>query len=92
MFDRYPRNGTQWFIGEYAGTGYRCFVPVGVLTCPVAPLVISTNVSDASGVPAGHKLHFPTIEGSVAEAAYLTGLERNSDVVFALLYHSVYCG
>ncbi|KAG9120169.1 hypothetical protein FRC07_004443, partial [Ceratobasidium sp. 392] len=32
------------------------------------------------------QLVYPTLQGAVAEAAFLTGLERNSDVVFASAY------
>jgi alpha-L-arabinofuranosidase len=62
MFDTYPRNGTQYFVGEFA--------------------VISTNDTDLWTFGNG-RLYFPTLEGAVAEAAFMTGLERNSDVVFA---------
>ncbi|KAF8204203.1 glycoside hydrolase [Mycena galopus ATCC 62051] len=63
MFDDYPRNGTQWFIGEYA--------------------VTSTNDTNALGdIPSG-RLAYPTLEGATAEAAFMTGMERNSDVIFA---------
>ncbi|KAF8644260.1 hypothetical protein AX16_008615 [Volvariella volvacea WC 439] len=63
MFDDYPRNGTLFFIGEYA--------------------VTSTNTTNTLGdIPSG-RLAYPTLQGAVAEAAFMTGLERNSDVVFA---------
>ncbi|KAF7307532.1 Glycoside hydrolase family 51 protein [Mycena indigotica] len=63
MFDDYPRNGTQFFVGEYACT--------------------STNDTNTLGdLPSG-RLAYPTLEGSAAEAAFMTGMERNSDVVFA---------
>ncbi|KAF8645689.1 hypothetical protein AX16_007638 [Volvariella volvacea WC 439] len=66
MFDDYPRNGTLFFIGEYA--------------------VTSTNTTNILGdLPSG-RLAFPTLQGAVAEAAYMTGLERNSDIVFAAAY------
>ncbi|KAL0951925.1 hypothetical protein HGRIS_008579 [Hohenbuehelia grisea] len=66
MFDNYPRNGTQFFVGEYA--------------------VTSTNDANALGdLPSG-RLAFPTLQGAAAEAAFMTGLERNSDVVFASAY------
>ncbi|KAG6820155.1 hypothetical protein H0H93_004737 [Arthromyces matolae] len=66
MFDNYPRNGTQYFIGEYA--------------------VTSTNDQNALGdIPSG-RLAYPTLQGAAAEAAFMTGLERNSDVVFAAAY------
>ncbi|KAJ7605069.1 glycoside hydrolase [Mycena polygramma] len=66
MFDDYPRNGTKWFIGEYA--------------------VTSTNDTNALGdIPSG-RLPYPTLQGAAAEAAFMTGMERNSDVVFASAY------
>ncbi|KAJ7665650.1 glycoside hydrolase [Mycena rosella] len=66
MFDDYPRNGTKWFIGEYA--------------------VTSTNDTNALGdIPSG-RLPYPSLQGAVAEAAFMTGMERNSDVVFASAY------
>ncbi|KAF7307530.1 Glycoside hydrolase [Mycena indigotica] len=66
MFDDYPRNGTQFFVGEYACT--------------------STNDTNTLGdLPSG-RLAYPTLEGSAAEAAFMTGMERNSDVVFASAY------
>ncbi|KAF9011202.1 glycoside hydrolase superfamily [Cyathus striatus] len=66
LFDDYPRNGTQFFIGEYA--------------------VTSTNDSDNLGQFPTGRLPYPTLQGSVAEAAFMTGMERNSDVVFASAY------
>ncbi|KAF8079161.1 glycoside hydrolase [Lyophyllum atratum] len=66
MFDDYPRNGSLFFVGEYA--------------------VTSTNDSNALGdIPSG-RLAYPTLQGAAAEAAFMTGLERNSDVVFASAY------
>lgn len=63
MFTNYPRNGTKWFIGEYA--------------------VTSTNDAVTLGdIPSG-RLAYPTLQGAAAEAAFITGLETNSDVVFA---------
>lgn len=35
---------------------------------------------------AGTRLAYPTIDGAVAEAAYMTGFDRNSDIVFAASY------
>ncbi|KAG1726923.1 glycoside hydrolase superfamily, partial [Suillus lakei] len=48
--------------------------------------VISTNASDIFGTPANRRLVYPDTQGSSAEAAFMTGLERNSDIVFAALY------
>ncbi|KZT41976.1 glycoside hydrolase [Sistotremastrum suecicum HHB10207 ss-3] len=66
MFDNYPRNGTEFLVGEYA--------------------VTSTNDQNALGTFASGRFQFPTLEGSVAEAAFMTGMERNTDVVFAAAY------
>ncbi|KAF9027162.1 glycoside hydrolase [Hymenopellis radicata] len=57
-FDILPRNGLQFFQGEYAVTR-----------------------TDSGGTMA-----YPTIDGAVAEAAYMTGFDRNSDIVFAASY------
>ncbi|THU82579.1 hypothetical protein K435DRAFT_872151 [Dendrothele bispora CBS 962.96] len=32
------------------------------------------------------RLQYPTIQGTVSEAAFMTGLERNNDIVFAATY------
>ncbi|KAB5590422.1 hypothetical protein CTheo_6139 [Ceratobasidium theobromae] len=48
--------------------------------------VTSTNSSCIYGTPACGRLSYPTLQGAVAEAAYMTGLERNSDVIFASAY------
>ncbi|KAJ7083404.1 glycoside hydrolase [Mycena belliarum] len=66
MFDEYPRNGTKWFVGEYA--------------------VTSLNETNTLGDLPGGRLAYPTLLGSAAEAAFMTGMERNSDVVFASAY------
>ncbi|PBK76468.1 glycoside hydrolase [Armillaria solidipes] len=66
MFDDYPRNGTKYFIGEYA--------------------VTSTNSTDFLGTIPDGRLPYPSLRGAVAEAAFMTGLERNCDVVFASAY------
>ncbi|KAG9096781.1 hypothetical protein FRC06_008328 [Ceratobasidium sp. 370] len=48
--------------------------------------VTSTNTSCVFGPPSCGRLVYPTLQGAVAEAAFLTGLERNSDVIFASSY------
>jgi len=48
--------------------------------------VISTNSSDLFGTPKTGRLLFPTMEGAAGEAAFLTGIERNSDIIFASCY------
>jgi len=56
--------------------------------------VISTNESNLFGDLASGRLAYPTLQGAVAEAAFMTGMERNSDVVFATAckdYPSICC-
>lgn len=47
---------------------------------------ISTNPNDIFGSPSDGRLTFPTMQSSTGEAAFMTGLERNSDIVFAASY------
>lgn len=47
---------------------------------------ISTNANDLFGSPADGRLLWPTMQSSTGEAAFMTGLERNSDIVFAASY------
>ncbi|KAI9063568.1 glycoside hydrolase family 51 protein [Trametes sanguinea] len=47
---------------------------------------ISTNANDIFGTPADGRLTFPTMQSASGEAAFMTGLERNSDIVFAASY------
>ncbi|KAJ7484526.1 glycoside hydrolase family 51 protein [Mycena latifolia] len=47
---------------------------------------ISTNSSDIFGTPADGRLTFPTMQSSTGEAAFMTGLERNADIVFSASY------
>lgn len=46
----------------------------------------STNASDLYGSVDTGRLTYPIIGGSVSEAVFMTGLERNSDIVFAASY------
>ncbi|KAG1855688.1 alpha-L-arabinofuranosidase C-terminus-domain-containing protein [Suillus subalutaceus] len=48
--------------------------------------VVSTNASDIFGKPNNGRLVYPNMQGSSGEAAFMTGLERNSDIVFAASY------
>ena len=45
--------------------------------------VTSTNASDVLGSFETGRLRYPTLQGASAEAAFMTGMERNSDVVYA---------
>ncbi|KAF7797072.1 hypothetical protein EIP86_008264 [Pleurotus ostreatoroseus] len=47
---------------------------------------ISTNPNDIFGSPSDGRLSFPTVQSASGEAAFMTGLERNSDIVFAASY------
>ncbi|KAF8159380.1 alfa-L-arabinofuranosidase precursor [Crassisporium funariophilum] len=47
---------------------------------------ISTNANNLFGTVASGRLTFPTMQGAAGEAAFMTGLERNSDIVFAASY------
>ncbi|KAH8083329.1 glycoside hydrolase family 51 protein [Cristinia sonorae] len=47
---------------------------------------ISTNSSNIFGTPETGRLPWPTMQSSTGEAAFMTGLERNSDIVFAASY------
>ncbi|CAE6512703.1 unnamed protein product [Rhizoctonia solani] len=82
--DWHQYNVPQWFIDRaleydtYPRNGTQIFVGEYAVT--------STNSSCIFGSPSCGRLEYPTLQGAVAEAAYLTGLERNSDVVFASAY------
>ncbi|KAL5498500.1 hypothetical protein ACEPAH_1853 [Sanghuangporus vaninii] len=47
---------------------------------------ISSNSNDIFGTPADGRFTFPVMSGSAGEAAFMAGLERNSDIVFAASY------
>ncbi|KDR72485.1 hypothetical protein GALMADRAFT_749117 [Galerina marginata CBS 339.88] len=47
---------------------------------------ISTNPNNIFGSTAQGRLTFPTMQSAAGEAAFMTGLERNSDIVFAASY------
>ncbi|KAI0372021.1 glycoside hydrolase family 51 protein [Pilatotrama ljubarskyi] len=47
---------------------------------------ISTNPNDIFGSVSDGRLAFPTMQSASGEAAFMTGLERNSDIVFAASY------
>ncbi|KAF7972454.1 hypothetical protein HWV62_17936 [Athelia sp. TMB] len=47
---------------------------------------ISINSSNLYSTPNNGRFTFPEVQGSVGEAAFMTGLERNSDIVFAASY------
>jgi alpha-N-arabinofuranosidase len=79
--DYHNYNVPSWFSGQvnmfdsYPRSGPQYFVGEYA--------VINTNASDIYGTPATGRLIYPIMQGSAAEAAFMTGMERNSDVVFA---------
>ncbi|KAF5312724.1 hypothetical protein D9619_002697 [Psilocybe cf. subviscida] len=78
--DFHQYNSPPWFetgafmFDDYPRNGTQWFV------------VTSTNDSNALPDIPGGRLAYPTLQGSTAEAAFMTGMERNSDVVFASAY------
>ncbi|KAF5389330.1 hypothetical protein D9757_003420 [Collybiopsis confluens] len=65
---------------------YDSFVRDGTLFFEGEYAAISTNANDLFGTPADGRFTFPVMSGSAGEAAFMTGLERNSDIVFAASY------
>ncbi|KAF8156661.1 alpha-L-arabinofuranosidase C-terminus-domain-containing protein [Crassisporium funariophilum] len=47
---------------------------------------ISTNANNLFGSPADGRLTFLTMQSAAGKAVFMTGLERNSDIVFAASY------
>ncbi|KIJ27493.1 glycoside hydrolase family 51 protein [Sphaerobolus stellatus SS14] len=47
-------------------------------------------ISDNSDDPNSDRFPFPTIESALGEAAFMTGLERNSDIVFGASYSPLF--
>jgi alpha-L-arabinofuranosidase len=80
-WDNYPRNGTQWCAYDLCLPLNRSHDGVHLVIGEFA--VTSTNNSNALGTLDEGRLEFPTLQGASAEAAFMTGMERNSDVVFA---------
>ncbi|CUA67371.1 putative alpha-L-arabinofuranosidase A [Rhizoctonia solani] len=82
--DVHQYNTPKWFIDHavdydnYPRDGRQIFLGEYAVT--------STSSSCIFGAPSCGRLEYPTLQGAVAEAAYMTGLERNSDVVFAAAY------
>ncbi|KZT66565.1 glycoside hydrolase family 51 protein [Daedalea quercina L-15889] len=71
-YDSFERNGTTYFeLTDNIQGEYAS---------------ISTNASNLYGTAAEGRFLYPTVQSSTAEAAFMTGLERNSDIVFAASY------
>ncbi|KAF7334217.1 Alpha-L-AF-C domain-containing protein [Mycena sanguinolenta] len=65
---------------------YDSFVRNGMTFFEGEYAATSTNNSNLFGTPDQGRLLWPTVAGSVGEAAFMTGLERNADIVFAASY------
>ena len=93
VFDNYPRNGTKYFVGEYASKSHPVTVSESNIPTDIhiaLESVTSTNDTNPLGtVGVDGRLAFPTLQSAAAEAAFMTGLERNSDVVFAAACQSI---
>ncbi|KAG9096782.1 hypothetical protein FRC06_008329 [Ceratobasidium sp. 370] len=82
--DQHTYNIPSWFIqhafdfDNYSRSGAKVFYGEYAVT--------STNPDCIYGAISCGRLAYPTLQGAVAEAAFMTGLERNSDVVFASAY------
>ncbi|ELU40326.1 hypothetical protein AG1IA_05654 [Rhizoctonia solani AG-1 IA] len=81
--DFHQYNTPEWFIERalqydtYPRNGTHLFIGEYAVT--------STNSSCLLGEFSCGRLEYPTLQGAVAEAAYMTGLD-NSDVIFASAY------
>ncbi|KAE9400941.1 glycoside hydrolase [Gymnopus androsaceus JB14] len=67
-----------FFFDSYPRNSTRWFVGEYAVT--------STNETNPLALLTQGRLLYPTLAGSTAEAAFMTGMERNSDVVFASAY------
>ncbi|THU89381.1 glycoside hydrolase [Dendrothele bispora CBS 962.96] len=82
--DFHQYNSPNWFIDNalffdsYPRNNTKWFVGEYAVT--------STNETNALDTLTNGRLAYPTLQGAVAEAAFMTGMERNSDVVFAASY------
>ncbi|KAF8607097.1 glycoside hydrolase [Ceratobasidium sp. AG-I] len=82
--DFHQYNVPSWFIQR--ATQYDTYPRNGTKLFIGEYAVTSTNSSCIFGSVSCGRLDFPTLQGAVAEAAYMTGFERNSDVIFASAY------
>ncbi|KAK7473005.1 hypothetical protein VKT23_001109 [Stygiomarasmius scandens] len=82
--DFHQYNSPNWFIDNalffdsYPRNNTRWFVGEYAVT--------STNETNNLGTLDQGRLAYPSLQGAAAEAAYMAGMERNSDVVFAAAY------
>ncbi|QRV80273.1 alpha-L-arabinofuranosidase [Ceratobasidium sp. AG-Ba] len=72
----------SYFINRYGMYDNRTLYPPTVQIFEGEYAVIRNNAVDT-------RLEFPTLEGAVAEATFMAGMEKNSDLVFAAAYAPV---
>ncbi|KAI0264657.1 glycoside hydrolase [Gloeopeniophorella convolvens] len=80
-YDVHVYNTPNWFAQN--SFYYDSFERNGTTYFEGEYAAISTDPNDIFG---SDRFLFPTIGGSTGEAAFMTGLERNSDIVFAASY------
>ncbi|KAK7046838.1 putative alpha-L-arabinofuranosidase A [Favolaschia claudopus] len=83
-WDQHNYNTPSWFAEN--SFFYDGFERNGTTYFEGEYAAISTNSSDIFGTPATGRLTFPTMQSASGEAAYMTGLERNADIVFSASY------
>jgi len=84
QYDVHDYNTPSWFASN--SFYYDTFERDGTHYFEGEYAAISSNANDLFGTPANGKFIYPVMQGSVGEAAFMTGLERNSDIVFAASY------
>ncbi|TDL26965.1 glycoside hydrolase family 51 protein [Rickenella mellea] len=85
QYDYYPRDGRKYFAGEYAAISTD---PNNLFGSPSQGRMLWPTIEGGfftSFLPFRIESQVRFI-GSVGEAAYMTGLERNADIVFAAAY------
>lgn len=84
QYDVHVYQTPEWFVEN--AFYYDSFERNGTKYFEGEYAAISTNPNDLYGTPADGRLLYPTMQSSTGEAAFMTGLERNSDIVFAAAY------
>ncbi|KZV75107.1 glycoside hydrolase family 51 protein [Peniophora sp. CONT] len=83
-YDNHVYQTPTWFMQNSAQ--YDSYARNGQTYFEGEYAAISTNPNDLYGTPADGRLTYPTVASAVGEAAFMMGLERNSDIVFAASY------
>ncbi|KAJ7255213.1 glycoside hydrolase family 51 protein [Mycena rebaudengoi] len=83
-YDNHVYQTPKWFATN--SFLYDTFARNGMTYFEGEYAAVSTNSSNLFGTPDVGRLLWPTVAGSVGEASFMTGLERNADIVFAASY------